>query len=481
MLAFIFLACLQAPAAKLAFDFTSNAHTRGGLVPLVNFPGGVTNFTYVYDVSDKAIGSVAFVEIEVTSLNGVALTSGGGNGLAVDGGENAAWLDYGEDLAFSVTLKDSVSNVVTETCNINLLSTEFRSAPLGELSFNNGSDTATVISTATGGPIPMLFDVATDGSDEEFTISRNDISVAFQFNDIELEILPEGVQSITLSGPALIEDTYLRGPDNEDTTAKNFGGQDRFQVGNGVTATAVANGLIRFPDLTGSTNLSTITRAVLRLYDYDLSNQTMDVDINAYEVSAANHEWVEGSSYEVVEPGSSCWRFLKQNTNEWAGGRQGCGIAGTDYTTNLVAAATSVDGRKGWVEFDLDMAVVQKWIDDPAENHGLVFISQGAGETGEVAFFRSCEYADAAYYPQLVLEGVAVEAGIAAAQIALMDGSKIQVSWQGQDFATFTVQRKTNLLDSAWSNVFEGITGSGPLSITNDTTAPQAFYQVIYE
>ncbi len=481
ILALSCLACLQAFAANLAFDFTSNVHGRGGLVPLSYFPIGQTNFTFVYDVSDQAIGDLASVEIEVTSINGQALRNGGGNGLAVEGGANNDWLDYGEDLDFSVTLKDAASNDVTAAYNINLISTEIRSSPSGALTFDNGSDTATVTSTATGGPIASLLDVATDGTDELFAVSRNDTNVVFQFNDIELDILAEGVQVVTLSGTNLIEDTFLRGPDSDASSIYNYGGIDRFQVGKGVTATAEANGLIRFPDLTSASNLVSITRAALRLYDYNLANQTMDVLIHAYEVSAANHGWVEGSSADKLENGTADWRFHTQNTQGWAGGRQGCGIAGTDYTTNIVAAATSVDGVAGWVDFILDPAVVQKWIDDPSENHGLVFISQGAGDAGEVAFFRSSEFYDATYHPQLVLEGIAVEAGTATSQIALVDGNRIQVSWQGRDFATFTVQRRTDLLEGTWSNVVEGITGTGALSVTNDTDAPQAFYQVIYE
>ncbi len=481
MLAVIFLACLQAPAAQLAFDFTSNVHNRGGLRPLAYFPAGITNFTFVYDVSDQSIGDLASVEIEVISITDRVLTSGGGNGLAVDGGVNGAWLDYGEDLDFSVTLKDAASNDVTAAYSINLISTEIRSSPSGALTFDNGSDTATVTSTATGAPIASLLDVATDGTDELFSVSRNDTNVVFQLNDIELDILAAGAQVVTLNGPSLIEDTYLRGPNNTTSFPKNYGGADKLIVGRGINATDEANGLIRIPDLTGASNLVSITRAVLRLYDFNIGTQTMDVDINAYEVSAANHGWVEGSSDDATESDASCWRFQTYNSTNWAGGQKGCGVAGTDYTTHVVATGTSVDDRSGWVDFILDPAVVRKWIDTPSENHGLVLISQGAGAAGEVVFFRSSEFVDATYHPRLVLEGVVVEAGTATSQIAWVDGNRIQVSWQGQDYATFTVQSKTSLLDSAWSNVVEGITGTGALSVTNDTDAPQAFYQVIYQ
>ena len=407
LLAFIGLAGVggQIRAAQVPFAFTSNQHTREGLVSVAgNIPADTASFTFVYDVGEYAIDGVASVEIAVSSTTGRALTTGGNNGLTVDGGDSYVWLDYGEYLDFQVTLRDSGSNDVPADYSINVISAEIRSSPSGALVFRNGTDKATLFSTATGAPIPEVLAVATQGNDQRFSVSRNYADVPFQLNDIELEILLGGVQTVTLSGPSLMEDTYLRGPNNTTSTAKNYGGQDKLIVGRGINATDEANGLIRIPDLTSASNLVSVTRAVLRLYDFNIANQTMDVDINAYEVSAANHGWVEGSSDDVVESGASCWRFLAQNTVAWAGGQNGCGISGTDYTTNLVAMATSVDGVAGWVEFDLDVAVVQKWIDTPSDHHGLVLISQGAGGAGEVVFFRSSEFADAAFHPQLVLE-----------------------------------------------------------------------------
>ncbi len=391
-------------AAQVPFAFTSNQHTRDGLVSVSgNIPADTASFTFIYDVSDYEIDGVDSVEIAVSSATGRALTTGGNNGLTVDGGDYYVWLDFGEYLDFQVTLRDSGSNDITADYSINVVSAEIRSGPSGALVFRNGTDKVTLFSTATGAPIPEVLAVATQGADQRFSVSRNYTDVAFQLNDIELEILLGGVQSVTWSGPGLIEDTYLRGPNTVSSFPNNYGGQDKLIVGRGINASDEANGLIRIPDLSSASGLS-ITRAVLRLYDFNIGTQTMDVDIHAYEVSAANDGWVEGSSSDVIETGASCWRFQTHNSTNWASGQNGCGAAGTDYTTNVVAAATSVDGEAGWVEFELEPAVVQKWIDTPSENHGLVLISQGDGDAGEVVFFRSSEYIDATYYPQLVLE-----------------------------------------------------------------------------
>jgi hypothetical protein len=404
LLAVVCLAWVPVRAERVSFAFTSNQHTRDGLVSVAgDIPSDTASFTFIYDVSDQSIGSISSVEIAVSSTSGRSLTTGGNNGLTVDGGDYYVWLDYGEYLDFRVTLKDSGSTDITADYSINVVSAEIRSSPSGALVFRNGTDKVTLFSTATGAPMPEVLAVATQGADRRFSVSRNYADVAFQLNDIELELLLGGVQTATLSGTSLMEDTYLRGPNNVASFPKNYGGQDKLIVGRGINATDEANGLIRFPDLTSAANQS-ITRAVLRLYDFNIGTQTMDVDIHAYEVAAANDGWVEGSSSDATETGASCWRFQTYNSTNWAGGQNGCGISGTDYTTNLVATATSVDGVADWVEFELEPAVVQKWIDTPSENHGLVLISQGAGDAGEVVFFRSSEYADATYYPQLVLE-----------------------------------------------------------------------------
>ncbi len=66
-------------------------------------------------------------------------------------------------------------------------------------------------------------------------------------------------------------------------------------------------------------------------------------------------------------------------------------------------------------------------------------------------------------------------------QIKMLDAGSVEISWEGTNNATYTVQYKENLLDAAWSNVVDEIEGTGTLSVTNQTVLPQAFYQVIVE
>jgi len=138
------------------------------------------------------------------------------------------------------------------------------------------------------------------------------------------------------------------------------------------------------------------------LYNQNHANQTGDVTIDVYEVTAANGDWVEGDGVGTVVAGTSCWRFKEQNTGEWAGGRNGCGVAELDYTTNLVGSALFADTTAEWVEITLDAAVVQNWINNPGQNYGLLLTAPGA-ITGQIAYLDSSE-AGTGTEPVLMLE-----------------------------------------------------------------------------
>ena len=209
-------------------------------------------------------------------------------------------------------------------------------------------------------------------------------------------------ETVTLSGTGQMEDTYLRGDDSQNSTVYNYGGSTLLIVGDLADPVSI-NALMRFTDFSGVPGGQTVTNATLRLYNTNHGNQTGDVDIEIHELVAANGDWVEGSGLGTVVSGTSDWRFKVQNTGDWAGGRNGAGVAGTDYTTALVGSATAADTTAEWVEFTLDASVVQNWIDNPGQNYGIVLTAPGAAD-GEAAFFRSSE--DSLLTPELVLETI---------------------------------------------------------------------------
>ena len=210
--------------------------------------------------------------------------------------------------------------------------------------------------------------------------------------------------TVVLTGTNLVEDTYLRGDDSQISTVNNYGGFDFLIVGD-MAGGVTVNSLIRFPDLSGLSGQA-VTNATLRLWNRNHGNQTSDVAIDVYAVVAGNGDWVEGDGNNAVVPGTSDYRFKIQNTEDWEGGRNGCGVAGTDYVDHLLGSAVATNTTQEWVEFALDASVVQGWIDDPTRNYGLVLTAPGALD-GEIAFFYSSE-ATVSAVPELVLETMAV-------------------------------------------------------------------------
>jgi hypothetical protein len=56
------------------------------------------------------------------------------------------------------------------------------------------------------------------------------------------------------------------------------------------------------------------------------------------------------------------------------------------------------------------------------------------------------------------------------------------ISWDGNSLGTYTLQRKLDLVTDRWSNIVENIPGiDRAMSVTNDTSEPQAFYRIISE
>jgi hypothetical protein len=212
---------------------------------------------------------------------------------------------------------------------------------------------------------------------------------------------PATAALVTLSGASQMEDTYLRGDNSQTSAVYNYGAPEYMIVGQ-LSSNVIVNSLMRFTDLSGLSG-KTVTSATLRLYNQNQASQTADVTLDVYEVAAANGDWVEGTSLGVVQTGSSDWRFKIQNTGAWAGGQNGCGVVGTDYTTHLVGSAIATDTTAEWVEITLDASVVQKWIDNPSQNYGIILTAPGATANGQIAYLRSSEATVTGTAPQLVL------------------------------------------------------------------------------
>ncbi len=159
--------------------------------------------------------------------------------------------------------------------------------------------------------------------------------------------------------------------------------------------------LIRF-NLSGL-RCSKVRTAKLRLYKPKCSIQMTAVDVELYQVSQANLDWVEGSAECAKAPDASSWDLLHEG-RAWAGA-QGCSQAGVDYTEAPLDVQTAPLNRGEWMEFTLPAALVQKWIEAPANNAGLYVKAKNHGEElGQHVYFYSSEHYSGKG-PQLIIEG----------------------------------------------------------------------------
>lgn len=216
-----------------------------------------------------------------------------------------------------------------------------------------------------------------------------------------LETAPRTTENFSFSGTNQVKDVYLRGDNTEVSATANYGGSSVLVAGR-LSETVVNNSLLRFTDLSGLSG-RTVSNATLRLYNYNHANQTAGVTVDVYEVASANGDWVEGDYLGGTGWDASDWRFKVQNTGEWAGGRNGCGVAGTDYTSNLVGSALFADTTAEWVDVELDASVVQNWINNPGQNYGLILTAPNATNSGELIYLESSE-ASSGNGPELMIE-----------------------------------------------------------------------------
>ena len=65
---------------------------------------------------------------------------------------------------------------------------------------------------------------------------------------------------------------------------------------------------------------------------------------------------------------------------------------------------------------------------------------------------------------------------------AVNGGSQVVVSWQGTNTATYALQTRTDLASGDWNSVVTNMAGiNGLMSVTNDTTDPEAYFRTLGE
>ena len=172
------------------------------------------------------------------------------------------------------------------------------------------------------------------------------------------------------AGYAGTEDNQILGYGGWETA--NVGARTTFQIGTGNRA-GIRRPIICFTGLDVMSGL-TVTGARIRLRKATApeAHQDTDADIDMYAMTVANAGWIDGTGVFVPAlPGESAWNWHDE-PNGWAG------TGGPfDDATDLGALQDSIvadgeDAANTEYVFELDIPLVQGWIDNPSTNAGVI-------------------------------------------------------------------------------------------------------------
>jgi hypothetical protein len=155
----------------------------------------------------------------------------------------------------------------------------------------------------------------------------------------------------------------------------------------------------------------------LRLRSPDVRRILLRADVGALPPGA----WIEEATltlYQGSGGGSSMSTSVYGLLRPWVHGQAtwnrasaallwaqpGCGAAGSDRDAASVAERPIWPTAGGYADYPFDWdvtALVQRWVDDPGANHGLLI--EGSAGTALEFLFRSADYPDVAVRPRLVI------------------------------------------------------------------------------
>lgn len=157
-------------------------------------------------------------------------------------------------------------------------------------------------------------------------------------------------------------------------------------------------GLIKF-NLSAIPAGSTVISAKLHLGLYEGAGNA-----NIYAVLAANDGWIEGTGdFDLALEDEPCWDALQADgaggvKTAWAGGSNGCGVVGTDISSDTIGTLTGTG--IGVFEVDLDATTVQGWFGATNTNYGIL-IKPTSTNSNHIAL---SDYGTASYRPKLVVQ-----------------------------------------------------------------------------
>lgn len=198
-----------------------------------------------------------------------------------------------------------------------------------------------------------------------------------------------------------LKDNTLYENNTSDAVLSNGTGQHFFAGMNGTNE--VRRGIIQF-DLSEIPEGSQIESAELRLY----LNKAATTAAKSVELYAVLKNWGEGTSDGTdggrgegrggnATDGDATWDHTFYPDETWDN-------PGGDYGSTLISAADIDDNASyTWPSTQEFVSLVQKWLDNPSDNHGLILI--GDEETsGSAKRFSSRQNENEAERPVLVVE-----------------------------------------------------------------------------
>ncbi|MGC3792046.1 DNRLRE domain-containing protein [Priestia aryabhattai] len=205
-----------------------------------------------------------------------------------------------------------------------------------------------------------------------------------------------GVNGTVTSKHYLTADTVLLSA----SAGNNYGAFASLPIRGG--AVNKQRALIR-ADFTG-VNADKITAAKLKMYDLNAgviggATQSAEGTINVHPVTAANADWVQGTTNGAAAAnGEPTWNKKASSTVDWAGG-VGLGSPGSGgYLTNPITALNRTIGYTGYVEGSLDITVLKtllevkggfllKAADETVDNNGIS-LSSKEGSLDKIGYFE---------------------------------------------------------------------------------------------
>ncbi|HUS67568.1 MAG TPA: DNRLRE domain-containing protein [Kofleriaceae bacterium] len=189
-----------------------------------------------------------------------------------------------------------------------------------------------------------------------------------------------GDELTRIFGAADFQDTYVR----LNNPTFNYGGVNRMCAD---TTTDDRRMLIRV-DVSSLAAGVEVTGAELHIWTGTAAN---DLSTQIYSAYPMLESWTEGNLSAAA--GTASWNQRSSNT-AWTTAGAGTGSRAASAVGSFIPAAIDTE-----YTIDLEVDMVQGWVDDAATNHGITIVS--AGEDG--GCFDTSEFATASKRPSLVV------------------------------------------------------------------------------